>query len=81
MQRMRTVGAVQVRNEKYDKVYFRFLILQSFVQNLADHTENEKKAKELVSASGFSIKRMAFYYKPLFRVKQDLITGNFSSQV
>src|ERR1035437_5483805 len=74
--RMRTIGAARVRDEKYDKVYFRFLVLQSFVQSLADHTEKEKKAKELVLASGFSIKRTAFYYKPHFSVKQDLITGN-----
>lgn len=74
--RMRTIGAARVRDEKYDKVYFRFLVLQSFVQSLADHTEKEKKAKELVLASGFSIKRTAFYYKPHFSVKQDLISGN-----
>ena len=79
--RMRVVGSVLERNKKFDKVYFRFCMLQCLVQDLADQEKDEKKAKELVLASGFSIKKSSFYVKPLISVKQDMISGNLILRV
>ena len=78
---MRTAGAAQKRDKQKENVMKFIRRLHLFVQELADDAATEKKAKELVKASGFSIKKNRFYLKPFFTVKQDMISGNLILRV
>lgn len=75
MARMRTIGAAQERDNQKENVMKFMRRIHLFIQELADEAKTEKMAKELILASGFSIKKSSYYPKSIFSVKQDLSTG------
>jgi len=78
---MRTIGAAQKRDKEKEKVMKFIRRLHLFVQELADDAETEKKAQELIIASGFKIKTRIHVIKPAFSIRQDMKKGDLILRV